>query len=335
MKPSTPYCINGVNGIRFNCDNNQEWRAERAHSIGASAVGILIGDNPWTTPMELARKMRAELDGEFDYTQTLAMMRGHAYEQGVADLFSWQTGHQVIKSSSAEYIIRRTDIPFMHASPDRTYWIDETGKKSGKNAEYNKGILECKTTRRPIDPDDLPMSWVFQLQVQMGISGYKQGFIAWDVLTNPDGFGYRFFEYDEEVFMAAVEVCKEFWEKCIVKREDPEPVNVRDIISKYPNHITGKTVTVSQATQKLIADIKEMKATEKELKSEIDSMTDKLKAQFTDEEAMVDIDGKVLATYKASAGRKSVDSKKLEAEYPDAYNACLKYSEGSRTLLIK
>lgn len=324
-----------MNVTRYDCKTNQEWRAERAHSIGASAVGILIGENPWTTPMELAQKMRAELNGEFDYTQTLAMMRGHAYEQGVADLFSWQTNHQVIKSSSAEYLLRRDDIPFMHASPDRTYWIDENGMKHGKNAEMNKGILECKTTRRPINPDELPLSWVFQLQVQMGISGYHKGAIAWDVLTNPDGFGYQFFDFDEDIFMAAVAVCKEFWENCIVKGEDPRPVNARDVISMYPKHITGKTVTVNQDTQKLIADLKEMKATEKELKAEIDEMSDRLKAQFTDEEAMVDIDGHVLVTYKASAGRKSVDNKKLEAEYPEVYKACLKYSEGSRTLLIK
>ena len=57
-----------MNVQRFDCKTNQEWRAERAHSIGASAVGILIGENPWTTPMELAQKMRAELNGEFDYT---------------------------------------------------------------------------------------------------------------------------------------------------------------------------------------------------------------------------------------------------------------------------
>lgn len=323
------------NIIRYDCKTNQEWREERARSIGASAVGILIGENPWTTPMELAQKMRAELNGEFDYTQTLAMMRGHAYEQGVADLFQWQTGHRVIKSSSAEYLLRRDDIPFMHASPDRTYWIDENGMKHGKNAEMNKGILECKTTRRPIDPDDLPMSWVFQLQVQLGISGYKQGFIAWDVLSNPDGFGYQFFDFDEEVFNAAVEVCRDFWERCIIGGQDPEPVNARDIISKYPTHITGKTITASSDTQQLIADIKDLKTAKKELEEELDAKTDQLKAMFTDEEAMVDLDGHVLATYKASAGRKSVDSKKLAAEYPDVYADVLKQSAGSRTLLIK
>ena len=323
-----------MNVTRYECKTNQEWRAERAHSIGASAVGILIGENPWTTPMELARKMRAELNGEFDYTQTLAMMRGHAYEGGVASLFEWQTGHKVIQRSSTEYLLRRDDIPFMHASPDRTYWIDENGLQHGKNAEQNKGILECKTTRRVINPEDLPTSWIFQLQVQLGISGCKEGYIAWDVLTDRDGFGYRRFDYDDEIFQAAVVVCKEFWDNCIVGGEDPKPINVRDVLAKYPKSVTGKTLTASAETQGMIAELKVMKDAKKELDDAIDELSDKIKAQFTDEEAMVDMDGKVLVTYK-SAGRKSVDSKKLEAEWPEAYAACVKKSAEGRTLLLK
>lgn len=321
-------------GKRYVCSSNEEWRAERARSIGASAIGVLIGDNPYTTPLELAQRMRAEMAGKFDYSQTLAMMRGHAYEQGVADLFSWQSGKQVIKSSSAEYIMRRDDLPFMHVSPDRTYWIDEGGVLHGKYAYMNKGILECKTTRKPIDPDNLPMSWIFQLQVQMGISGATQGAIAWDVLTLPDGFGYRFFDYDEEVFGAAVEVCRDFWTKSIEGGEDPDPVSVRDIISLYPKHVEGKTVVADQATLEIIKEIKEMKSTEKDLKDVIDAMTDDLKTRFTDEEAMVDGEGRVLVTYKATSGRTSIDSKRLAKDYPEAYAACVKTGEGIRSMRI-
>ncbi len=324
-----------MNAIRYDFKTNEEWRKERANSIGASAVGILIGDNPWCTPLELAARMREELDGRFDYTQTLPMMRGHAYESGVADLFSWKTGHRVIKSSSAEYLLRRDDLPFMHASPDRTYWIDENGIKSGKNAEGNKGILECKTTMRPIDPDNLPLSWLFQLQVQMGISGYHQGFIAWDVLSSHDGFGYRFFEFDEQVFNAAVEVCRDFWERCILRREDPDPVNARDIVARFPRHIEGKTVTASADVQAKLAELKDLKEIKKEVEEGIDELSTEIKAVFEDAEALIDLDGNVLATYKATAGRSSVDSKRLKADFPEAYEACLKQSAGSRTFLVK
>ena len=36
--------VRTVNGItRYDCDTNEEWRAERANSIGASSIGVLFG----------------------------------------------------------------------------------------------------------------------------------------------------------------------------------------------------------------------------------------------------------------------------------------------------
>lgn len=336
MKDPKPYNINGTTGLRWDCDTNEEWRTERSKSIGASAVGILIGENHFTTPMELAEKMRAELRGEFDYTQTLAMKRGHAYEPGVADLFEGEAGKEVIKSSSKEFLMRRDDIPFMHASPDRTYWIDPDGLKHGINSEANKGILECKTTRRPIDPNDLPMAWQFQLQVQLGISGYKEGYIAWDVLTNAEGFGYKRFEFDPEIFEAAVELCRDFWTRCIEGGEDPDPVAPRDILKRYPSSIEGKTITATSDIVELISSIKEMQAASKELSSEIDEAKSKIIMLFSDEEAIIAPEtGKPIVTYKTKKGATRVDSKKLKADFPEVFEQVTKQDNDSRTLLIK
>lgn len=321
--------------IRYNCKTNEEWRQERCHSIGASAVATVMGLNKWQTPYELAVKMREELKGNFDYSQNIAMMRGHAYEQGVAELFSWQTGKQIIKSSSAEYLLRREDIPFMHCSPDRTYWINSEGMKHGKNAEANKGILECKTTRQQIDPDNLPLSWLLQLQVQLGIGGYSEGYIAWDIISNADGFGYKRFEFSPELFDAAVEACREFWQNCIVGGNDPDPINAADVVALYPRHIEGKTLTADVDTIAALDHIKDLKAQAKVLDDEIAQLTDSIKAKFTDEEAMIDNDGNVLATFKTTSGRTTIDSKKLKNDYPDIYAVCCKTSAGSRTLLIK
>ncbi|MBQ9417074.1 MAG: YqaJ viral recombinase family protein [Bacteroidales bacterium] len=321
--------------IKYVCRSNEEWRRERSYSIGASAVGTIIGENPWQTPLQLAERMRAELEGRFDYTQTLPMMRGHAYEQGVADLFQWQSGHEVIAASKAEYLIRRPDLPFMHASPDRTYWIDNNGKRHGKEAEKNKGILECKTTRRAIDPDNLPLCWIFQLQVQLGISGYRQGCIAWDNLTSFDGFGYRFFEYDEEIFNAAVELCRDFWQRCIKGGENPEPVNAADVVNLYPTHTVGKTIIATETLQEALDHIRSLKAAKKDVEDTLETLTSSVKVAMRDAEALVDKTGKVLATYKATAGRKSIDSKKLAIDYPETYQACIKETAGTRTLIIK
>ena len=78
-----------------------------------------------------------------------------------------------------------------------------------------------------------------------------------------------------------------------------------------------------------------MKAAKSELETELDELVDKVKVYFSDEEALVDIDGHVLATFKATKGRTSLDSKKLAADYPEVYSACMRTSAGSRTLLIK
>ena len=326
--------VRTVNGItRYDCETNEEWRAERANSIGASSVGVLFGETHFRTPLELAHTMRDELNGIFNYEETEAMQDGHLLEDYVARKFALKSGYRIIEASSAEYLLRRVDIPFMHASPDRTYWIDDNGPKHGKPAEQNKGILECKTTNRKIDPEDLPLSWIFQVQVQMGISGCRHAHIAWFCKRTFE-FDYKKIEYDEEVFNAAIEICREFWDKCIKGGEDPDPVAARDVVALYPKQTEGKTITANKEITDILSDLKEMKATKSELENEIEELTDRVKVYFTDEESLVDIDGHVLATFKASKGRTSLDSKKLAADYPDVYNACLRMGSGTRTLRI-
>ena len=323
--------------VRINCKTNEEWRKERANSIGASAVGVLFGESHWDTPMTLAEKMRKELAGEFNYDETYPMELGHALEPGVASLFQKRTGLNVIKASSCEYLVRREDAPFMHCSPDRTYWIDSNGCKHGKNAEANKGILECKTITSLTPLEEVPLSWEFQLQVQLGICGCKEGYLAWLCLGcgKKEGFGYRRYEFDPELFAAAVEVCRDFWTRCVVGGETPEPVNAADVARRYPNHVAGKTITASQEIEEAIQDLRNLKQTEKDLKNEIEEVTDKIKMAFTDEEAIIAATGGVLATYKASSPRVTIDSKKLKEEYPEAYDRCSKVGSSSRTLLIK
>jgi putative phage-type endonuclease len=303
--------VKTVNGItKYECGTNEEWREERANSIGASAVGAIIGEDYFKTPMQVAVTMREELNGNFNYEENEAMSLGHDLEGGVASHFQRLSGYQIIASSAAETILRDlVHYPFMHASLDRTYWIDNNGPKHGLVSEQNKGVLECKTTRLSIDEDNIPIKWIFQLQVQMGISGYHHGHIA--VLSLTTGkFFYKYYDFDPEIFAAAVEVCRDFWERCIIGGEDPEPVSVADYQRLYPMHTIGKTMTVAQSTSDTLAEIKELNDTKKELEAEIDRMKDSIKMQFTDEEAMIDNTGRILATYKTN-------------------------SKGQRTLLIK
>lgn len=209
--------------IRINCTSNQQWREERSRSVGASAIGTIIGVSRFQTAAQLQAKMKAELRGEYDYRQTTAMRRGHYYEGGVAQWFADETGYQIIQSSAAEYIVRQPNMPFLHCSPDREYWIDDNKPKNGKFAFLNKGILECKTTRTCVYFNHLPHYWLLQLQCQMGITECHHGHLAWDQLHKAEGFGWAQFPYDEEVFRAIVKVADYFWYRCVIGDVVPPP----------------------------------------------------------------------------------------------------------------
>ncbi len=231
--------------IKITCRTNEQWRHERAKSTGASAVGVILGLSRFMSPQQLADRMRAELRGEFDFSQTFAMMRGHAYEGGVASLFEWQSGHRIIQSSAAENIYRNDDMPFMHASTDRTYWIDADGPKHGDIAETNKGVLECKTTRHSVKADALPLPWILQLQTQMGITGYHHGHLAWDVFSKPEGFGFAEFEYNNAAFNYIVEICHDFWHRSVIN--GLEPRSSLYLANRYPvlyNHQLFKPTNI-------------------------------------------------------------------------------------------
>ena len=315
-------------------DNHQEWLKERMSSIGASSIGTILGVNKYETPAELASRMKQQLSGVvFEETDNLAIRRGHAYEGGVAQMWAEELHKSIIGTSAKEYLCRRADIPFMHASPDRTYWIDDSGVKSGKNAEANKGVLECKTTRKPIDPDDLPASWQLQLQVQMGICGYNEGYIAYDVLTSPDGFGFRKFNFDPEIFDSIVKVCKHFWESYVIGDETPQPASGSDVLHLFPQS-TAKVVTAPDHVAEAVRQLKDSKEAVKVLEEQQEALEVEIKNAIGDADTLM-YDGAVLATWKSSKPSMRFDSARFKAEHPDLYSEYCNEVAGTRRFLLK
>lgn len=242
MKTTTSKPSNKPYVHKERCRSNEEWRAKRAISIGASAVPTLLGVNPFKTPADLVKLMRDELQGIFVYDETFSQTRGHAYEGGVADMFSKYSGHKIIADSAAEYIVWRDDLSFLHASPDRIYWLDNNGPKKGTPAEDNKGVLECKTTRTSIDPDRMPLYWYLQLQTQMGVTGYHSGAIACDQLhkAKRDAFNYSFYAFDESLFNFIVEKCRWFWYHCVNGSQTPANI-LPELQTSFPHLFDDKT----------------------------------------------------------------------------------------------
>lgn len=307
--------------------DRNEWLKYRQSGIGSSEIGTILGLNPFETPYQLWRRKRG-LDAPKE--ENFAMRAGHYLEDAVSLFYRDETGKEIIKSSAGDWIVIDTEKPYMRVSPDRTFWIPGMPKN-----EHNKGILECKTTQRDVDEDNVPMHWFCQLQYQLGVAELPQGALAW--LTMGRKFGFKDYTFDKDFFAWLVEEIDRFWTDNIVGGKEPESINVEDVLLKNPQHIAGKAVT---ATAEMADECRQLKEIKEELaaldtkKKEIESA---LKMAMGDAEAIVSPDAseQTLVTWKASKGRSTFDEKKFAAENPDLYAAYVSKKPGIRMFLLK
>lgn len=303
--------------------NRGEWLEARKMGIGSSEVATILGVNPYQTPYQLYRQKKG-LDAPKE--ETFAMRAGHYLEDAVSRFFQDETGKEIIKSSAGDWLIVDEKRPFLRVSPDRTYWLSEARNKE------NKGILECKTTQKIIDPDDIPNYWFVQLQYQLGVSQMNTGSVAW--LSMGRDFGYREFNLDQELYKWMVEEVEKFWIDHIIAGKEPEPTTPEDIQIKYTSHVAGKKTEVGEDTLKAYTELKDIKQKISDLESKKKGLEDVLKMQFCDSEAITYM-GETLATWKLSSPSRKFDDKIFAKDHPNLYNQYIKDVNGTRRFLLK
>lgn len=301
-----------------------QWLEGRKMGIGASEVPTIIGVNPFQTPLQLWRRKK-EIDPPVE--ENFAMRAGHYLEDAVAQFFAHETGAHIIQASADDFIIIDEHKPFLRVSPDRTYW-----KQGETHSERNKCILECKTTQMEIDEDDLPMHWFCQLQMNLGVSGYKRGALAW--LTMGREFGYKFVDFDPQLFEWMVAQTTHFWEYNILQDVEPDMTEVADTLLKYPLHTAGKTIEADSTLVDTLRKLKEIKEEISALTSSKEKLEADIKMAMNDAEAIVK-DGKTLCTWKAPKQRQKFNEKRFKAEEEDMWEEYCEPYQGSRTFLVK
>jgi putative phage-type endonuclease len=304
--------------------SHEEWIEHRKAGIGSSEVASILGLNEYQTPYQLWRlKMGIDPPKETN----MPMRLGHLLEDAVGQLWSEETGREVIKASAGDWIAVNTEKPFLRASPDRTFWLPGMTR-----AVRNKGILEIKTTQLTIDPEDLPKTWFCQLQYLLGVTEAEQGALAWlsmgrtfgtkDVALVPDFFGWM----AEEV--------EKFWIDNILGGKEPEAISASDILTKYAKHTDGKIVEVSEEIAVAYSRLKEVKQELAELEKTKSELEGKIMMAFADAEAIA-YSGKTLATWKAAKDSQKLDTKALAEAHPEIAQRYTITTPGSRRFLLK
>lgn len=303
--------------------SREQWLSHRRAGIGSSEVATIVGLNPYDSPYQLWRRKKG-LDQEKE--ETFLMTAGHYLEDAVSRFFEDETGHKVIKSSAGDWLIQDSDKPYLQVSPDRTYWL---GESRSPNA---KGILECKTTQKEIDKDDLPKHWFCQLQYQLGVAGFAQGALAW--LTQGNRFGQIEVDFVPDFYEWLKEEVTKFYTDYIVGDQEPAAVSVADIMAKYASHTDGKVAEADEEVFAAYTKLKGLRDKITEFEAQKKALEDKLKLHFADAEALT-YGGQTIATWKQSKNSVTFDHKRYAAEHPDLVLPYMSESAGSRRFCLK
>lgn len=308
---------------RFN--SREEWLNARKGGIGASEVATILGINPFCTPYQLWR-LKKGIDSPVQ--ENFAMRAGHYLEDAVAKFYADETGAHIIQSSAEDFIFTNTNVPYIQVSPDRTFW--EAGKAHNNQ---NKCILECKTTQRMIDKDNIPNYWYIQLQTNLGVSEFEHGALAW--LIQGRDFDYRNYALDKDFFKFLSEETARFYTDYIVGDKEPSAMSATDILLKHPRHIEGK---IAKASNDILNTIERLKVVKNELKrfdTEKDELEDIIKVAMADAEFLEGNGGEIVATWKSGKDTSKFNSKKFASENPELHAKYIEVQAGARRFNLK
>lgn len=297
---------------------HEEWLKARQSGIGGSDAGTILGVNKWKSKTQLFfekvnPELKQQVDNEFIYW-------GNVLEDVVAKEFETRTGKKVRKNNK---MLRHPEHEFMLANLDRVV-IGE------------RALLECKTTSQyNIDQwkdDEIPASYLCQIQHYMAVTGYEKAYIA--VLCGGNQFIWKEVPRDDELIEIIINAEKDFWYNNVLAGVIPE-IDGSDATKDFLNHmykdIDETEVQLSDDVETLLTALEQVKQEEKELKE--------LKTQY--ENKIKNILGNNLAgktsgyqiTWKPQV-RKTLDTKKIREIYGEQLDPYYKETE-TRVLKIK
>lgn len=306
--------------------SHSEWLSGRSRGIGSSEVGTIMGVNPYESPYQLWLKKTGRETTVKE--ETKAMTAGHYLEDAVAHFYQDETGNRIIKSSAGDWLAVNKQRPFLRVSPDRTFWLANMPQQ-----KRYKGIVECKTTQRKIDQENIPPYWYCQLQYQLGVMELQHGALAW--LVSGIDFDYHDFDFNPDFYEEMTARIEEFWLKNVQEDIEPDITTAEDVCAKYMRSQLGKVVIADNDICATVGELKTIKEQTSQLKARQAELEDTIKLAMKDGESLLDTHGQVLCTWKTAKDSTKFNEKALQEEMPKVYEKYLQTKQGSRRFLVK
>lgn len=311
--------------------NHSDWLGSRGGGIGSSDVATILGVNPYKTPYQLWLEKTGRVQSVEQ--ESFLMKAGHYLEDAISHFCADEAGLDIVKSSAAEFVVVDKAKPYLRVSPDR--YAYPTG---AKKVADNKCIIECKSTQKVVDPDDIPKYWFVQTAYQMHVTRIHSVYVAW--LTQGRDFGYKHLRYNADIGLMIEEEVERFWLDCVVGGNEPALINVSDVLLKFPAQEPGKKLIAGDDIITAWSELKDTNAEIKRLEVVKTELEERIKMAMMDAESLVvgasaESPEKTLATWKASKPSAKFNVDAFKTENPEIYAKYLIEQAGSRRFSCK
>lgn len=301
-------------------NNHEAWEKLRMSGIGGSDVAVIMGHNPWKKPYELYCEKVGLIEPE-DLSDNEAVEWGIELEPSVAKKFCEKTGKKVKRWGT----VYNPTLSWQMANFDRLIVGEDCG-------------LECKTAnafkKEEWEGDSVPDAYYCQCQWYCHLSGFEGWWIA--CLIGGQHFEYKYIPRNDAFIAEMLEKVTDFWENHVLAKVPPEidgSASSSETLKKVYPQSNSVEIALTESALDIIKHLDELDKTLAIIKEQQEQDKNQLKLMLGDNEIGIVGDRKV--TWKTQKGRTTIDSKKLQKEYKDAYEACVKYGEPSRVMRIK
>lgn len=298
--------------------DEKKWLEARREGIGGSDASIIVGLNRWKSPFQLWLEKTGKAEAE-DLSGNEYVYWGKVLEEAVANRFCELTGKKVQRRG----LLQMDEYPYIRASVDRMV----VGENAG---------LECKTCNgfaaKEWEDDEVPAAYYVQCQHYMMVTGCERWYIA--VLIGGNHFVWKEIPRSDSEIDILLQAEIDFWHKVEegIMPEVDGSESCTDALTAEFRGGNAEPLTLPDAAEVIIERIRALDDAKKNTEEDIEHHKNQLRRLMGDYELGYAGDYKV--TWKAQAGRTTVDSKALKAKEPAIYAKYAKQGKPTRVLRI-
>lgn len=299
---------------------------QRRKYIGGSDVAAVLGLSPWSTPLEVWEKKTGRYVEQYTPEQLARFARGHRWELPAFEMLCDELerrGHDVkVLERSKRYV-----------HPDHDFLACEIDFEILFDGEHVN--IEIKTVGGfsakdwgDVDTDEIPIHYASQVMFGLGIT--KRRLCIVGALHGADNIVPYFIQHDPEIIDPMIEKCVDWWNAYVVTDIAPDPVNFEDM-KRVMSKLRGRPIELNDDALDALRELERARAlkssceaAEEAAQFRIGNFVRKVWELQQDQPIVGTAEflykGKKVGSWNTEV-RRSVDLKKLEADYPEIKKA--------------